>query len=142
MGPAPTPPPPEPTDASGDDIFLLTTSVSPLVVLLLDNSVSMLHVEWHPAYDPEAPLPANGDSIPVATSSRTTRRSKLAIRTPSWMARTPLGDAPVTIVSMTSSARAGSAASVVTTSSSTTLRKARTAGVSRPERLSVKEDRA
>ena len=49
MGPAPTPPPPEPTDASGDDIFLLTTSVSPLVVLLLDNSESMQHVEWHPA---------------------------------------------------------------------------------------------
>jgi type IV pilus assembly protein PilY1 len=62
MGPAPTPPPPEPTDASGDDIFLLTTSVSPLVVLLLDNSASMQHVEWHPAYDPTAPLPADCDS--------------------------------------------------------------------------------
>lgn len=62
MGPAPTPPPPAPTDASGDDIFLLTTSVSPLVVLLLDNSRSMEHVEWHPAYDPEAPLPADCDS--------------------------------------------------------------------------------
>ncbi len=62
MGPAPTPPPPTPIDASGDDIFLLTTSVSPLVVLLLDNSKSMEHVEWHPAYDPTAPLPADCDS--------------------------------------------------------------------------------
>jgi type IV pilus assembly protein PilY1 len=62
MGPKPAPPPPPPTDAAGDDIFLLTTSVSPLVVLLLDNSVSMRHVEWHPAYDPTAPLPADCDS--------------------------------------------------------------------------------
>jgi hypothetical protein len=61
MGPAAVAPP-EPTDASGDDIFLLTTSVSPLVVLLLDNSASMAHVEWHPAYDPEAPLPADCDT--------------------------------------------------------------------------------
>jgi type IV pilus assembly protein PilY1 len=56
------PPPVAPEDASGDDIFLLTTSVSPLVVLLLDNSVSMTHVEWHPAYDPKAPLPPDCDS--------------------------------------------------------------------------------
>jgi hypothetical protein len=61
MGPV-SPPPPTPIDASGDDIFLLTTSVSPLVVLLLDNSRSMEHVEWHPAYDPEAPLPADCDT--------------------------------------------------------------------------------
>jgi type IV pilus assembly protein PilY1 len=38
----------------GDDLFLLTTSISPNVVMLLDNSDSMMQIEWHPAYDPTA----------------------------------------------------------------------------------------
>ena len=35
-----------------DDTFLLTTSVSPNVLLILDNSAAMNQIEWHPAYDP------------------------------------------------------------------------------------------
>jgi type IV pilus assembly protein PilY1 len=51
MGPAPPPPPP--IDASGDDLFLIQAAVSPNVVLFMDNSQSMNHIEWHPAFDPE-----------------------------------------------------------------------------------------
>lgn len=40
--------------AEGDDLFLLTTSISPNVVILLDNSSSMMQIEWHPKYDPTA----------------------------------------------------------------------------------------
>jgi hypothetical protein len=47
-------PPPPPADAGGDDLFLMTTSVAPNVILLMDNSRSMLHIEWHPAFDPNA----------------------------------------------------------------------------------------
>ncbi len=54
MGPAPPPPPP--IDASGDDLFLIQASVSPNVVLFMDNSQSMNAIEWHPAFDPEAGL--------------------------------------------------------------------------------------
>src|SRR5262245_65781647 len=36
---------------SGDDIFLLTTTTSPNVILLMDNSLSMNAIEWHPAFD-------------------------------------------------------------------------------------------
>ena len=46
---AASPPPP---DLSDDDKFLLTTSVAPQVVILMDNSESMLHIEWHGEYDP------------------------------------------------------------------------------------------
>jgi type IV pilus assembly protein PilY1 len=45
--------PPPPLDPSGDDLFLLTASTSPNVVLLMDNSRSMHQIEWHPAFDPE-----------------------------------------------------------------------------------------
>jgi type IV pilus assembly protein PilY1 len=45
---------PPPVDPSGDDIFLLTVSTSPNVILLMDNSKSMNHIEWHPAFDPNA----------------------------------------------------------------------------------------
>ena len=38
---------------SGDDIFLLQSAVAPNVVLFMDNSDSMNHIEWHPAFDPE-----------------------------------------------------------------------------------------
>jgi type IV pilus assembly protein PilY1 len=38
----------------GDDLFLLTTSTAPNVILLMDNSQSMNHIEWHPAFDPNA----------------------------------------------------------------------------------------
>jgi hypothetical protein len=38
----------------GDDLFLLQTSVSPNVVLMLDNSGSMDHIEWHEAFDSQA----------------------------------------------------------------------------------------
>ncbi len=48
------PPPPPPADASGDDIFLIQASVSPNVILFMDNSQSMNAIEWHPAFDPEA----------------------------------------------------------------------------------------
>jgi hypothetical protein len=46
-------PPPPPLDAFGDDIFLINSSTSPNVVLLLDNSLSMRNIEWHPAFDPD-----------------------------------------------------------------------------------------
>ncbi len=36
---------------NGDDVFLLTTSVAPNVILLFDNSDSMAQIEWHPAFD-------------------------------------------------------------------------------------------
>jgi type IV pilus assembly protein PilY1 len=36
------------------DLFLFTTSVPPNVVIVLDNSGSMNHLVWHPAYDPTA----------------------------------------------------------------------------------------
>jgi len=35
-----------------DDLFLFTTSVPPNVMILLDNSGSMNHIVWHPAFDP------------------------------------------------------------------------------------------
>ncbi len=38
--------------AQVDDQALFTTAVPPNVVLLVDNSGSMHHVVWHPAYDP------------------------------------------------------------------------------------------
>ena len=50
--PPPPPPPPPGTITSGDDIFLLTASTAPNVILLMDNSKSMQHIEWHPAFDP------------------------------------------------------------------------------------------
>src|SRR5215813_398637 len=40
--------------ATGDDVFLLTTTTSPNVILLMDNSMSMYQIEWHPAFDPNA----------------------------------------------------------------------------------------
>jgi type IV pilus assembly protein PilY1 len=45
---------PPPADAGGDDIFLMSTSVEPNVILLMDNSLSMNQIEWHPAFDPDA----------------------------------------------------------------------------------------
>ena len=48
------PPPPPPIDAGGDDIFLIQASVAPNVILLMDTSASMNHIEWHPAFDPNA----------------------------------------------------------------------------------------
>jgi len=41
--------------ASGraDDTALFTTTVPPNVMLLVDNSGSMNHIVWHPAYDPD-----------------------------------------------------------------------------------------
>jgi type IV pilus assembly protein PilY1 len=42
---------PPPLDAYGDDIFLHSTSLAPNVILLMDNSESMSHMEWHPAFD-------------------------------------------------------------------------------------------
>ncbi len=38
---------------SGDDLFLLQSAVAPNVILFMDNSDSMNHIEWHPAFDPE-----------------------------------------------------------------------------------------
>lgn len=43
-----------PVAGSGDDIFLLTASTSPNVILLMDNSKSMNQIEWHPGFDPDA----------------------------------------------------------------------------------------
>jgi len=37
---------------SEDDLFLFTTSVAPNVLIQLDNSLSMNHIVWHPAFDP------------------------------------------------------------------------------------------
>jgi hypothetical protein len=48
---AAAPPPDAPLDAYGDDTFLLSTSLAPNVVLLMDNSESMSQMEWHPAFD-------------------------------------------------------------------------------------------
>jgi type IV pilus assembly protein PilY1 len=39
----------------GDDLFLLTTSVPPNVVLFLDNSASMNQIEWHPNFPIDTP---------------------------------------------------------------------------------------
>ena len=47
----PAPPPPAPLDAYGDDLFQLSTSLAPNVILIMDNSESMSHIEWHPAFD-------------------------------------------------------------------------------------------
>ncbi|MFB0978278.1 MAG: hypothetical protein QMC73_11485, partial [Myxococcota bacterium] len=52
--PPPAEAPPPLTSAAADDLYLLSTSVSPNVVVLLDTSGSMSHLEWHPAFDPEA----------------------------------------------------------------------------------------
>ncbi len=38
---------------SGDDVFLLQSAVAPNVVLFMDNSDSMNHIEWHPTFDSE-----------------------------------------------------------------------------------------
>jgi len=43
-----------PANPSGDDIFLISASTSPNVILLMDNSKSMNQIEWHPAFDPNA----------------------------------------------------------------------------------------
>jgi len=51
--PAPPASPSPPVDAFGDDLFLITTSVAPNVILIMDNSDSMNHIEWHPAFDPD-----------------------------------------------------------------------------------------
>ncbi|MCP3985192.1 MAG: hypothetical protein GY723_12440, partial [bacterium] len=40
------------TLARADDQALFTTAVPPNVVLLVDNSLSMRNIVWHPAYDP------------------------------------------------------------------------------------------
>jgi len=46
-----------------DDLFLLSTSVPPNVILFIDNSEAMTQIEWHPAYDPTAtPTCANWDN--------------------------------------------------------------------------------
>ena len=45
-----------PSDASAqteDDIFLFSSSVQPNVLIQLDNSASMNHIVWHPAFDPQ-----------------------------------------------------------------------------------------
>lgn len=52
---APAPPPSPAVDAFGDDLFLITTSVAPNVILIMDNSDSMNHIEWHPRFDPDDP---------------------------------------------------------------------------------------
>ena len=36
-----------------DDLFLFTSSVSPNVLVQLDNSGSMNHIVWHPDFDPD-----------------------------------------------------------------------------------------
>ena len=38
---------------SGDDLFLLQSAVAPNVILFMDNSDSMNHIEWHRAFDIE-----------------------------------------------------------------------------------------
>jgi type IV pilus assembly protein PilY1 len=40
--------------ATGDDLFLVTTNLAPNVILIQDNSVSMNHMEWHWDFDPNA----------------------------------------------------------------------------------------
>lgn len=41
------------TAQTEDDIFLFTSSVAPNVLIQLDNSASMNHIVWHPAFDPQ-----------------------------------------------------------------------------------------
>ncbi len=48
-----TPPASPPLDAGGDDLFLLQASIAPNVILVMDNSTQMKHIEWHPAFDPD-----------------------------------------------------------------------------------------
>jgi type IV pilus assembly protein PilY1 len=62
MSGAPSADPP-PLDAYGDDTFLISTSLSPNVILIMDNSESMNQIEWHPAFDQEAtPVCAHWDN--------------------------------------------------------------------------------
>ena len=42
-----------PLDQGGDDLFLIQAAVAPNVVLFIDNSQSMAHIEWHPGFDPD-----------------------------------------------------------------------------------------
>ncbi len=51
---------------NGDDVFLLTTSVAPNVILLFDNSDSMAQIEWHPAFD-QSVVPAGCAEFDDAT---------------------------------------------------------------------------
>ncbi len=43
-----------PRAARADDTVLFSTVVAPNVMLVMDNSLSMLHAVWHPAFDPSA----------------------------------------------------------------------------------------
>jgi hypothetical protein len=55
---------------TADDIFLLSTSVPPNVVLFIDNSNAMNQIEWHPAFDPTAtPTCANWDNTTTYSSA-------------------------------------------------------------------------
>ena len=45
---------PSATAQNEDDLFLFTSSISPNVLIQLDNSGSMNHIVWHPAFDPNA----------------------------------------------------------------------------------------
>ncbi len=42
-----------------DSVLFSTTGVAPNVLLLLDNSASMNHLVWHPAFDPAAAVSCN-----------------------------------------------------------------------------------
>jgi hypothetical protein len=52
-GGGPPAPPLPGDDTGGDDLFLLRSAVSPNVILFLDNSQSMNHIEWHPDFNPD-----------------------------------------------------------------------------------------
>ncbi len=52
-----------------DDIFLLTTSVAPNVLLIFDNSYRMREIEWHPAFDPTVPATCSAFNPNVVYSS-------------------------------------------------------------------------
>jgi len=57
----PPQPDPPPLDAGGDDQFLISTSIAPNVILLMDNSESMSQIEWHPAFDQTVISPTCSD---------------------------------------------------------------------------------
>src|SRR5262245_39358787 len=75
-----------------DDLFLFTSSYPPNVMILQDNSVSMNHIEWHPAYDNNATPTCdyynnNLDYIVTSQGARTLGAAQTA-NTACWRTRT------------------------------------------------------
>ena len=70
------------TNGIGDDLFLLTTSVSPNAVLIMDNSDSMNEIEWHEDFDPSAASYGCNAFVNNAVYEGNTLASMLGTKTP------------------------------------------------------------